>query len=142
MGYETKFELDYISAQSDEWSVDKFNQDLNNNKTFGSYGLPLDSNDWDKMKWYSWDKDMKELSLEYPNLLLRLAGSGEDDGDMWCAYYMNGKSQMVKAQITYADPDMSNFDRVDLVSQRKQELIAEAQRIQLELDKLVSPDVY
>lgn len=42
--------------------------------------------------WYDHDKHMKEVSKMFPDEVIVLEGSGEDQGDMWKAYYKNGKS--------------------------------------------------
>lgn len=52
-------------------------------------------------KWSGWKKDMKELSSKYPNVLFKLYGTGEENSDMWKAYFKNGKMQICKAKITF-----------------------------------------
>jgi hypothetical protein len=56
-------------------------------------------------KWYNHDIDMKNYSLQYPNVRFTLNGEGEENGDIWFKYYKNGKVQVCKAIITYDDFD-------------------------------------
>ena len=44
--------------------------------------------------------------------ILSLYGNGEEDGDMWVEYFMNGKVQTEKAVITYADFDPKKLMKV------------------------------
>lgn len=54
-------------------------------------------------KWYSWEKDMKDISKQFPDTTICLHGEGEDREDMWYAYFKNGKEAYYKAEITYPD---------------------------------------
>ena len=56
-------------------------------------------------KWYDHQKDMLNFSRKYPDILFILSGEGEESGDMWRAYFKNGKMQFVKAKIVYDDFD-------------------------------------
>lgn len=60
-------------------------------------------------KWYEHDKDMRRLSLMYPDTVFELCGEGEEQGDSWKAYYKNGKAQRCEAQITYPPFDESKL---------------------------------
>lgn len=55
----------------------------------------------DHIKWYDWESDMREYSKHRKNVLFKLTGEGEEAGDLWHAYFKNGKSQICKARITY-----------------------------------------
>lgn len=61
------------------------------------------------IKWYNHEDDMRRLSQEFPNHLLILSGEGEESGDIWRHYYLNGKVQKVKAVITYEQFDHSKL---------------------------------
>ena len=56
---------------------------------------------WFEAKWYNYEDDMKMLSLKFPTIVFILEGDGEENDDMWVAYFMNGKVQHEKAKITY-----------------------------------------
>ena len=59
----------------------------------------------DECKWYEHTEDMRKISEKYQNVIFSLYGNGEEDGDMWVKYFMNGKVQTEDAVITYADFD-------------------------------------
>ena len=56
-------------------------------------------------KWYDHTEDMCKISEKYQNVIFSLYGNGDEDGDMWVKYFMNGKVQYEQAVITYADFD-------------------------------------
>lgn len=55
----------------------------------------------ERVKWYSHEPDMRELSLSFPAVLFTLSGKGEEGGDLWRKYFLNGKCQVAKARIEY-----------------------------------------
>jgi len=57
-------------------------------------------------KWYKWKLHMKELSLKYPDLQFEVEGEGEENTDIWRAYFQNEKSEVQNAVFTFPDaPD-------------------------------------
>lgn len=60
-------------------------------------------------KWYTYQEDMKEYSIQYPELLFRLEGWGEDRDDMWVCYFKNGKMQKSNATISFEEFDESKL---------------------------------
>lgn len=56
-------------------------------------------------KWYDHEKDMREISKQYPDVIFQLNGEGEESGDIWVKYFVNGKMQVAKAKITFDDFD-------------------------------------
>jgi len=63
-------------------------------------------------KWYRHDEDMLSLSRTFPEVLFTLHGEGEEGGDLWRTYYLNGGLQKEKAVITYAEFDPAKLKRV------------------------------
>jgi hypothetical protein len=61
------------------------------------------------MKWYNHAEDMKKVSALFPDVLFTLEGEGEDAGDLWKEYFLNGKSHRVNVEITYAPFDESKL---------------------------------
>jgi|SRR6478736_37700 len=53
----------------------------------------------DRCKWYDHEEEMKEISKAFPTDLIQLHGEGEESGDIWDKYFLNGKMQICKAQI-------------------------------------------
>jgi len=56
-------------------------------------------------KWYDHDKDMCQLSSEFPEFLFTLSGEGEESGDLWVTYYAGGKFQTEYAEIVFGKFD-------------------------------------
>lgn len=63
----------------------------------------------DKVKWYDWQKDCLEVSKDFPNLVIKIEGGGEEQGDQWKAYIKDGKIQIAKAIVTFEAFDESKL---------------------------------
>ncbi len=50
-------------------------------------------------KWYDHEKEMREISENYPTIVFRLAGEGEEAGDVWVKYFKGGKMQHHQAEM-------------------------------------------
>jgi hypothetical protein len=48
---------------------------------------------------------IREMSLQFPDVLFTLSGEGEEGGDLWKAYYLNGKMQREEGVITFGEFD-------------------------------------
>lgn len=94
MGYYTEFKIEL----SGDITEDDFNNELEE-YGYGFYDECMSA------KWYSWEDNMKDISTKYPEVLFILSGQGEENEDMWKAYFKNGKSQIEKAVITYGKFD-------------------------------------
>lgn len=60
---------------------------------------------YDAMKWYDWEKDMKEIAKKYPTIEFRVEGSGEDKDDWWVALFKGDRYQ-----IKYAEPPIDEWE--------------------------------
>lgn len=94
MGYYTRYELETVRGGDNETD---YEEEVTDKVGYNPFG--------DETKWYSFEKDMKKVSKKHPNSLFELSGEGEESGDIWKAYFKNGKMQMCKAKITYDDFD-------------------------------------
>lgn len=63
-------------------------------------------------KWYRHDEDMLNLSREFPKVLFTLHGEGEEGGDLWRTYYLDGRLQKEKAVVAYAKFDLAKLKEV------------------------------
>lgn len=63
----------------------------------------------DTVKWYDCNKDMREYSKSYPDVLFEISGEGEEGGDIWIKYFRNGKAQLCKATITFEEYDINKL---------------------------------
>ena len=92
MGYYTNYELQTVSGTDYETNYEQEISDF------------IDYNPFDEpTKWYRYEKEMKEFSQKHPNVVFEISGEGEENGDLWKAYFKNGKMQMCKAKIIYDD---------------------------------------
>jgi len=56
-------------------------------------------------KWYDHEINMRSISKDYPDTIFILEGEGEEAGDIWIKYFLNGKMQVAKAKITFEEFD-------------------------------------
>lgn len=62
----------------------------------------------EQTKWYEHHEDMKTISKKYPKVLFLLYGYGEENGDMWRAYYYGGEcKERIEAEIVFKEFDLS-----------------------------------
>lgn len=87
MGYYTRYD---ISNNSEEIQEAILNQ---------SQYSDFDS----EVKWYDYREDMKKVSLKFPGVLLEVSGEGEENGDIWRAFYKDGRECYQKAQIVFPE---------------------------------------
>jgi len=69
------------------------------------YGINSDGNATDSVKWRNHEEDIKEMSKNFLDILFTLNGEGEEPDNIWKKYFLNGKMQIVKAQIVFDDFD-------------------------------------
>lgn len=69
------------------------------------YAINEDGEAEESCKWYDHEKQLIAFSKEQPNWLFTLSGTGEESGDIWKKYFVNGKIQSAKAVITFEDFD-------------------------------------
>jgi hypothetical protein len=62
-------------------------------------------------KWYDWNDDMINLSKIFPNTLFTVDGTGEENEDIWRAYFKNGESKTVEPIMTWPEVDLSEFGK-------------------------------
>ena len=60
----------------------------------------------DSGKWYDYQEDMKAVSNKYPSITFILDRKGENPDDLEKSYYKFGKSEVIKAEITYREPTL------------------------------------
>lgn len=121
MGYYTRYDMSVYEGSYNPYEIVKFmseknkecgayyafNHDLRN--TFdGISVLPLEGDD--ECEWDGHEKEMCDLSKVFPDVVFKLHGEGEENGDIWDKYFMNGKMQYCPAQIS-----LPPFDKTKLV---------------------------
>jgi hypothetical protein len=74
------------------------------NKKF--YDITLES---DEVKWYEHAEDMCKLSEALPSVIFQLEGEGEENGDLWKAWYKDGRQVIHQAEIVIKPLDENEF---------------------------------
>lgn len=92
MGYCTQYQLIATPDSHDIWEAVKANNII-------YFAVGDDGDFGDSCKWYDHEKDMVEFSKKFPLVIFHLHGEGEKAGDLWDAYFRNGKKQICKAKI-------------------------------------------
>lgn len=93
MGYYTRHELEIVSG--DDFTTD-YEQEITDSTDYSSL---FD----DKIKWYDCEEDMKAYSKNHPNVVFGINGEGEENGDIWKAYFQNGKMFKTKAKLMFEE---------------------------------------
>lgn len=102
MGYYTRFELTVHEGEVDQEQL------LDELDAVSTYKWDSDLI-LDEAKWYQCNEDMKKISEKYKDVVFKLHGDGEESGDVWEAYYKNGKMQFCPAMITFDQFNESNL---------------------------------
>jgi len=100
MGYYTNYSL---TLDADQETYDRVVARV---AEVSDYSHPFD----ESIKWYYWEANMRKVSLEFPGLRMTVEGEGEESGDIWVAYILDGKVHKAKAKIQLPD-----FDPTQLV---------------------------
>lgn len=117
MGYYTRYDLTIEEGTPDQ--IDKVLEDMEllasglcedllgieDRGGWGVYMADVWNSNSDSATWYDHDRYMLELSKCHPDVVFRLHGEGEGAGDLWDAYYKNGKMQECRARIEYDEYD-------------------------------------
>lgn len=109
MGYYTYYNLSVFEYKNNTKGEEVKNQidfkkeicDIYHN---GSQGLCFKA-----IEWHNWEKDMLEFSKKYPDLLFQLNGEGEDNDDIWVAYFIDGKCQYSKVKLILDSFDINKL---------------------------------
>ena len=100
MGYYTRYDLEIV--ETDNHEVDHKENLLNLER----YKYLFD----DEIKWYDHEESLISYSKQYPTTIFKLIGEGEENGDLWHKYFVNGGMQVCKGIISYPVMDISKFD--------------------------------
>ncbi len=64
------------------------------------------------VKWYEYPNHMKLLSKEFPYIIFQVDGEGEEPGDIWRRYFLDGKSQKCVTTITFTQFDEDELKEI------------------------------
>ena len=96
MAYHIEYKLKIINGE--DYNINYEDELI---KVTGYYPLESDCG------WRSCESDMKQFSLNHPNTLFEITGDGEESTDLWKQYFLNGKTQICRAKITFDSFDKS-----------------------------------
>ncbi len=124
MGYYTHYKLEVHPAIKGDMVVPEevigaFRKEYEE----AQYALNEDGSAEEESKWYEHEKDLAAFSKKYPHVLFILEGAGEEQGDAWKFYCVNGETQDAKIVTTFPEPDMER-----LLGAAKEDPQAEAKR--------------
>lgn len=107
MGYYTKYEMESVTPKLTREQYLEVLEFLSQKIIGESAKVGDNINDYlqEPMKWYDSDKDMLELSAKFPNNLFLLSGYGEEQDDIWKAYFKNNKVFYPKRTVLWEDFD-------------------------------------
>ncbi len=92
MGYYTRYELEILDGND---YVTEYESEISNLADYN------DCFSDESIKWYNYEEDMKKYSKKHPNTVFCVSGEGEDNVDIWKAYFKNGKMFKTKAIILF-----------------------------------------
>lgn len=79
----------------------------------GIWGVDHEGNGEEPCKWYDHEKDIMWLSKKFPNVLFTLHGKGDESGDVWAKYFVNGEIQREKAELRIGQFDPTKLEPYD-----------------------------
>ena len=104
MGYYSSYSLTIYNINELDKDLEIINE-LRKESDEATYALDEYGGCSESSKWYGSNKELKEFSKKYPDLIFELSRKGESTEDMYKYYIKNGKIQSCKAMITYDSYD-------------------------------------
>lgn len=105
MGYYTEFNLKTMSKNMAP--VREFCSSINR------YGLDIDGDTSESMKWYEHEDEIGKFSKKYPIEIFVLTGKGENEGDHWVKYFKNGQVHKGTVTIVLSPFKESELEDID-----------------------------
>lgn len=110
MGYYTRFDIKIYELIYNKDNIPyKFRevlggdlgliQDFFYEEISGTYSLEDMMNGGESYKWYNQESNMRTVSKKFPDFMFIIKGEGEDSGDIWKTYWVNGECQHETAKI-------------------------------------------
>ena len=107
MGYYTTI-TGYASISLTEEEIECLNIHLNHNNIDWA-DISGNYIDLGNFKAYDFVDDMTEISKEFPDIVFQFECHGEEFGDVWKAYFKNGKNYITKPKISWDDFDITKL---------------------------------
>lgn len=74
-----------------------------------SHCFTIDGETLESQKWYNHEKELKDFSERFSDIIFELYGEGEETGDLWYKYFMSGKMQICKVIMSFEDFDINKL---------------------------------
>lgn len=118
MGYLTTYQLKWdVKKFQSKTTWDEISTEIELRQDAGTdffYAVDSNGRSSDSCKWYDHEKDLAEFSKIYPDVLFQLSGEGEESGDIWKKYFVNGKMQRCPVEMTFEPFDETKLETVDI----------------------------
>lgn len=103
MGYYTQYKLSVVDIKGSKYElerIDDLDPDMLENFSKLTDGY-IDTYHCleEPQKWYDHPTHMKNISIAYPDYTFVLEGEGEENGDIWIAFYYRGQEVRRKARV-------------------------------------------
>ena len=115
MSYDTHYDLNWEGDSPSMEDVIYQAAELVDGAAPGTPEHKTASEEWEQMldcsmscRWYQHEADMARISQAWPQTVFELSGQGEDAGDVWKKYFLNGRVQRAPGVITHVafDPGL------------------------------------
>lgn len=104
MGYYTRYEVEIISGELPKFEQEMIARGFTTLEKLISFEVTGDQKSQlfgGENKWYDHERDMEKVSRRFPDAIFRIEGNGEEQGDVWKAYFKNGKSVKIHPETTW-----------------------------------------
>lgn len=102
MGYYTRFTLE--TPTYPQWWSELTPAERKNVEALSTGYVEAVIEHDDTYKWYEHEKNMLAISRLYEDTIFVLSGEGEEPGDIWKEYYLDGKVVHCQAALVFPNP--------------------------------------
>jgi len=134
MGYNTEYTL---TQERNSVSAETFAKLIKYDEE-ASYALEPDGSTAQSSKWYKHEDSMVAISQREPMVLFKLHGIGDDAGDIWDKYYVDGK----KVHEVRINPELPTPDFDSFVPDLKQELRSYTQEVAIIVEAFTADEAH
>lgn len=107
MGYNTEYSMEISVVAKPEEAMKQLLEEVEDAK----YSFNEDGSSRQTISsWGERDKQLREFSKKHPGLVFKVSCEGEDAGDLWDEYYVNGKMQRCDAKMQKAPFDPKKLE--------------------------------
>lgn len=110
--------INYLKILKDNPTQSKFTVEMDTDEVYAQfyaqseearYAMTRNGSPSEECKWYNHEDELKNFSKKYPAYVFTLKGEGEESGDIWVKYFLNGKQQTANAKIIFDPLDINRL---------------------------------